>query len=521
MTEDENLADVMFQTNDVDTMNYEVLYEPSPIINEHNHNDHEDTSISKSTPQKKKSSIHNDSNLYPISGLRIHEDAICGISTSPHQALIASVGDDYRLVLYKINAEHRLQCIRRIKKKYLPVSISFDNTGDCLAISMIDGVIEIWDVSTMKPIYTLKGHTGSVLKSIWSPSHRNTLASFSNDKTIRIWHPHSMPSTRSANIIQLTSNTQDIEWQKTTSRSTLLSSVDNKNTLRLYSSLEDYKQIYVGRSMGDKLAFGQQSLIAVNGYNLNLFDCQNLNRLNCIKTNKYHNDLINNISLQHIPYNIANVNNSQNDVYMSNGKGLFATTDKSKDNILCVWQFNDDCTNAKCIGRILNSHNKHDRKIYSLKLKQTVPSQPVPPIPTPISKEEETNGGNQDTDKSNLPIPTAFDDDTQSDDQKSNGQHSQSNNSAQNNGVIYDDLSESDEDEDDEFDNDYSDFITNLEFCKHVPQYLLSTGKDGTVKLWDCNQLTENNDNDNEDEDDIDENQDVMDDDIDNNHLVE
>ena len=143
------------------------------------------------------------------------------------------------------------------------------------------------------------------------------------------------PSTRSANIIQLTSNTQDIEWQKTTSRSTLLSSVDNKNTLRLYSSLEDYKQIYVGRSMGDKLAFGQQSLIAVNGYNLNLFDCQNLNRLNCIKTNKYHNDLINNISLQHIPYNIANVNNSQNDVYMSNSKGLFATTE-SKDNILCL-----------------------------------------------------------------------------------------------------------------------------------------------------------------------------------------
>ena len=160
-------------------------------------------------------------------------------------------------------------------------------------------------------------------------------------------------------------------------------------------------------------------------------------------------------------------------------------------------------------------HNKHDRKIYSLKLKHPVPSQPVPP--TPGSKEEQTNGDRTWTKQ--FIILTAFDDDPQSDDQKSNGQHSRVM-------VIYDDLSESDEEdddeeEDDEFDNDYSDFITNLEFCKHVPQYLLSTGKDGTVKLWDCNQLTENNDNEDEDNDDIDENQDVMDDDIDNNHLVE
>ena len=92
----------MFQNNDVDTMNYEELYEPNPIISEET----SISSISKPIEQKKKSSIHNDSNLYPISGLRIHEDAICGISTSLHQALIASVGDDYRLVLYKINAEH-------------------------------------------------------------------------------------------------------------------------------------------------------------------------------------------------------------------------------------------------------------------------------------------------------------------------------------------------------------------------------------------------------------------------------
>ena len=92
----------------------------------------------------------------PISGLRVHDDIVSGITTAPHSPLIATVGDDYRLVLYKINTEHRLQCIRRIKKKFLPLDVSFDNTGSCLAIAMVDGIIEIWDVKTMKPIYTLK-----------------------------------------------------------------------------------------------------------------------------------------------------------------------------------------------------------------------------------------------------------------------------------------------------------------------------------------------------------------------------
>merc|ERR1712176_1648227 len=118
--------------------------------------------------------------------------------------------------------------------------------------------------------------------------------------------------------------------------------------------------------------------------NLNLFDSTNLNRLSCIKANKFHSGLINNLSLQHVtnPLQI-NDSNSQSDAFMSYSKGLFATSDKSQTNTLCVWQFNDDCTNAKCIGRIMNAHNKHDRKIYSLKIKQTAapPTESVPDIP--------------------------------------------------------------------------------------------------------------------------------------------
>ena len=215
--------------------------------------------------------------------------------------------------------------------------------------------------------------------------------------------------------------------------------------------------------MGDRLAFGQQSLIAVNGYNLNLFDCLNLNRLNCIRTNKYHSALINNIALQHITSGIGDdVNLSQNGLSPSSSRGLFATTDRSEENALCVWQFNGDCTNARCVSRILNAHNRADRSIYSLRLK----APPPPPDPTTSTAEDK---GSQ------LPIPTAFED-SHSEDQKGMEQE-----------VVVVEESES---EDDEFEGDYTAFITDMEFCKHSPQYLLTAGRDGTVKLWDCNQLT-------------------------------
>ena len=158
---------------------------------------------------------------------------------------------------------------------------------------------------------------------------------------------------------------------------------------------------------------------------------------------------------------------------MSYSRALFATSDKSESNTLCVWQFNDDCTDSKCIGRICNAHNKDDRKIYSLKIKKSkVPSQPIPSIPN-------INGSKL---SNTLPVPTAFDEDENDNDTEKSLQQTEENEN------------ENDEEED-EFDGDYSDFVTNLSFCKHVPQYLLSSGKDGTIKLWDCNQL---NDNDND-----------------------
>ena len=82
-------AAVMFQSHDVDSINYHELYQEHDA----DADTHDDANAN--------ATMHDES-LVPISGLRIHDAAVSGVSSSPHQALIASVGDDYRLVLYKV-----------------------------------------------------------------------------------------------------------------------------------------------------------------------------------------------------------------------------------------------------------------------------------------------------------------------------------------------------------------------------------------------------------------------------------
>ena len=140
-----------------------------------------------------------------------------------------------------------------------------------------------------------------------------------------------------------------------------LGCVDNKNTLRLFESKNDYKQKYVGNKMGNKIVFGGNSLITVEGYELNLFNINNLQRINRLKSN-YHKNIINNIALQ-----------------SDDSKGNFVTTDIN--NLLHFWEFNESVTNAKCCAIINNAHNKNDKNIYSnLKLRHNINN--IPKITT-------------------------------------------------------------------------------------------------------------------------------------------
>ena len=66
-------------------------------------------------------------------------------------------------------------------------SLTFSPEGQTLASASNDGTIRLWHVNTGKQIQTLLGHEESVYSVAYSPDGQ-TLASGSSDGTIRFWH---------------------------------------------------------------------------------------------------------------------------------------------------------------------------------------------------------------------------------------------------------------------------------------------------------------------------------------------
>jgi WD40 repeat protein len=66
-------------------------------------------------------------------------------------------------------------------------SLCFSPDKTTIASGSNDNTVKIWDISTRKNIITLKGHTQGVKSVCFSPSG-NTLASGSDDNTIKLWN---------------------------------------------------------------------------------------------------------------------------------------------------------------------------------------------------------------------------------------------------------------------------------------------------------------------------------------------
>ncbi|KAI8631008.1 vegetative incompatibility protein HET-E-1 [Xylariaceae sp. FL1651] len=65
-------------------------------------------------------------------------------------------------------------------------SVAFSSDGSTLASGSDDKTVRVWSASTGDCVQTLEGHTGSVWSVAFSPDG-NTLASGSHDKTVRVW----------------------------------------------------------------------------------------------------------------------------------------------------------------------------------------------------------------------------------------------------------------------------------------------------------------------------------------------
>jgi WD40 repeat protein len=81
----------------------------------------------------------------------------------------------------------------------------FAPDGKALATCSEDGLIKVWDVTTEKELFTLKGHTDKIWSVAFAPDGK-TLASASCDRTVKVWD-----TATGAPIATLTGHTSVVE----------------------------------------------------------------------------------------------------------------------------------------------------------------------------------------------------------------------------------------------------------------------------------------------------------------------
>ncbi|MDF5706824.1 MAG: trypsin-like peptidase domain-containing protein [Nostoc sp. S4] len=131
-----------------------------------------------------------DTNAVTVSGIPLKTYLSLAPSAKPPAITSPPVNSSTKFVLAKTLIGHSTKVIKSgyysdIEGAVNSVAISPD--GKTLASASQDKTIKIWNLITGQEISTLKGHSGSVNSVAISPDGR-TLASASQDKTIKIWN---------------------------------------------------------------------------------------------------------------------------------------------------------------------------------------------------------------------------------------------------------------------------------------------------------------------------------------------
>ena len=122
-------------------------------------------------------------------------------------------------------------------------TLSFKPGSSTLASGSNDDTIRIWDLTwdawKSRPVRTLRGHRNDVEAVAWSPDG-TLLASGSRDRTVRLWNPDNGANT---DILRGHTNTvNSVAWSPD---GTMLASASNDNTIRLWNPTDTDSPLYV------------------------------------------------------------------------------------------------------------------------------------------------------------------------------------------------------------------------------------------------------------------------------------
>ncbi|KAI8896147.1 WD40-repeat-containing domain protein [Globomyces pollinis-pini] len=112
-----------------------------------------------------------------------HDDEISALAINSDGSLLASGGNDKKLILHDIASGSPKTVLTGSLQAIM--SICFNRFGDLVLASSNDNSTKVWDINSRRLLHTLTGHHSKIYASKFTDT--NSVISGSHDRTIKIW----------------------------------------------------------------------------------------------------------------------------------------------------------------------------------------------------------------------------------------------------------------------------------------------------------------------------------------------